>query len=120
MLQPWIDRRPASSFAEETQTQRASEGADPLGEHLRRLQEEIGDLLTLGLQRADAPLVRRWQELQQHGEAVGFGRLAGRVARLAADFARKGHTLNWDWQAAGRILLELGVLTRVAQDLAGA
>jgi hypothetical protein len=87
---------------------------------LRRLQEEIGELLVLGLQRADPPLARRWQELQRQGEAVGLARLAGRVAILAEALARKSHTLSWDWQAAGRALLELALLTRVAQDLASA
>ncbi|HZT83326.1 MAG TPA: hypothetical protein VFA26_24055, partial [Gemmataceae bacterium] len=119
MLQPWIDRKPASSMVGEVP--HAGAGAsDPLGEYLRRLQEEIGELLVLGLQRADAALARRWQELRRQGEAVGLARLAGRVAVLAEALARKSHTLAWDWQAAGRALLETAVLARMGQDLASA
>ena len=51
---------------------------------------------------------------------MGFGRLAGRVTALAEVLERKSHTLNWEWQAAGRALLGLAVLTRMGQDLAGA
>jgi hypothetical protein len=119
VLQPWVDRRPPSSVAEEPQHGGAGAG-DPLGEYLGRLQEGVGELLVLGLRRADAPLARRWQELQRQGEAVGFGRLAGRVTALAEVLERKSHTLNWEWQAAGRALLGLAVLTRMGQDLAGA
>ncbi len=60
--------------------------------------------MVLGLLRTDAALARRWQELRQQGEAVGFARLAGRVGVLAEALRRKSHTLNWDWQAAGRVL----------------
>jgi hypothetical protein len=117
MLQPWIDRKPASVTAEEAH-HAGAEAGDPLGEYLRRLQEEIGELLVLGLRRADALLARRWQELKEQGEAVGFARLAGRVAALAEALGRKSHTLNWDWQEAGWALLGLAVLARTAQDLA--
>jgi hypothetical protein len=116
-LQPWVDRKPTSAPAEEAH--HAGTGAgDAVGDYLRRLQEEIGELLVLGLQRADAALARRWQELRRQGEAVGLARLAGRVGVLAEALGRKSHTLSWDWQAAGRALLELAVLARLAQDLA--
>jgi hypothetical protein len=116
-LQPWVNRLLAASDAAEAHHEAARAG-DPLGEYLRRLQEEVGDLLVLGLQRADAAAARRWQEFQRQGEAVGLVRVAGRVAVIAEALARKSHTLNWDWQAAGRGLLQLSVLVRMAQDLA--
>src|SRR5262249_55375053 len=61
---------------------------------------------------------RRWQELGRQGEAVGLVRVAGRVAVLGAALGSKSHTLSWDAQSAGRALLELTVLVRMAQDLA--
>jgi hypothetical protein len=115
-VQPWIDRAPAAGAAEAHHV--AAAEADPLREHLQRLQEEMGELFVLGLQRADGRVARRWQELQRQGEAAGLARLAGRVAVLADALDRKGHTLRWDWQAAGRALLQLAVLVRMAQDLA--
>jgi hypothetical protein len=116
-LQPWVERRPAASGAAEAH-HGALPAGDPIGEYLRRVQEELGDLLVLGLQRADAAAVRRWQELQRQGEAVGLVRIAVRVGVVAEALAKKSHTLNWDWQAAGRSLLQLSVLVRMAQDLA--
>jgi hypothetical protein len=116
-LQPWIDRRPAAPGAGEAH-HRAVPASDPLGEYLKRLQEELGDLLVLGLQRDDAAAARRWQELQRNGEAVGLVRLASRVAVVAEALARKSHSLNWDWQAGGRSVLQVSVLVRMAQDLA--
>jgi hypothetical protein len=116
-LQPWIDRRPVSSSAGQTH-HGAAQAGDPLGEYLRRLQEELGSLLVLGLQRADAAEARRWQELQRQGEAVGLVRLAGHVAAIAEALARKSHSLSWDWQMAGRCVFQLSVQVRMAQDLA--
>jgi hypothetical protein len=116
-LQPWVDRRPAAAGADEAH-HGAAPGGDPLGEYLRRLQEELGDLLVLGLQRADATVARRWQELQRQGEGVGLIRVAARVAAVAEALAKKSHTLNWDWQEGGRGVLQLSLLVRTAQDLA--
>jgi hypothetical protein len=94
--------------------------ADPLGEYLRRLQEESGDLFVLGLQRTDALVARRWQELQRQGEGLGFARLVEPVGELAAGLEHKSHSLNWEWQSAGRALLRLAIVVRMAQDLTGA
>jgi hypothetical protein len=116
-LQPWIDRRPAEAGDGPAPPPEAHP-ADPVGEYLRRLQEELGELLVLGLRRADARVARRWQELGQQGEAVGLVRVAGRVAVLGAALGSKSHTLSWDAQSAGRALLELTVLVQMAQDLA--
>jgi hypothetical protein len=118
-LQPWVHR--VADEAEESAGEEAafSGTGDPLGEHLRRLQAALGELLTLGLRRVDPQVARTWQELHTSGEAVGFGRLAGRVARLAQALEEKRHTLAWDARAAGQRALEVLVLVRLVQDLAG-
>ena len=108
-LQPWVDRPPAAPGAAALEAVAAA-ADDPLGDWLRELQEGLGDLLVLGLRRADAAAARRWQELRRRGEAVGLVRLAGRVAVLADLLGGKSHTLNWDWQAAGQALLQIAVL----------
>jgi hypothetical protein len=117
-LQPWVHGQ--ADEAEESAGEEAQFGTgDPLAEHLRRLQAALGELLTLGLQRADPQVARSWQELQHQGEAVGFAQLAGRVARLVQVLEEKRHTLAWDARAAGRRALEVLVLVRLVQDLAG-
>jgi hypothetical protein len=122
-VQPWVERQPGGEGAPAPSPagdlSRRPEGArDPLSDHLGQLQSALGELLVLGVQRADAQAARRWRELQRQGEAAGLGRLARRVAGLADSLGQKGHTPRWDWQPAGRALLELAVLVRLAQDLA--
>jgi hypothetical protein len=118
-VQPWIDRRPAAA-GEDHLPARATAAAEPVGEYLGRLQEELGELLLLGLQRGDGAVARRWRELQRRGESLGMARLAGCVAPLAEALQRRSHTVRWDWEAAGRVLLALAVVVRMAQDLASA
>jgi hypothetical protein len=119
-LQPWVERRPAEPLPVDLPPA-ATHADDPPGDYLGgRLQAGLGDLFVLGLQRADADAARRWRELARHGEAVGFARLAGCAAALAGALEKKSHTLEWDWREAGRALLRLAVVTRLALDLSAA
>jgi hypothetical protein len=120
-LQPWIEQpsvaaggSPAGHAAGEP----PAATDDPLGGFLRQLHAALGDLFLLGVQRADDLLTRHWRELQRQGEAVGFGRIAERVAALAELFEQRRRTLQWDSQSAARRVLELAVLARMVQDLA--
>jgi hypothetical protein len=115
-LQPWVDRNRTAGGGDEAP--HPATVTEPLGEYLRRLQEGLGELFVVGLQRADAALARRWQELQRQGESVGLARMAGAVTALAAALEKKSHVVRWDWQAAGRAVLRLAALVRLAQDLA--
>jgi hypothetical protein len=115
-IQPWVERRPAGAPAGEILSV-PPHAPEPLGEFLRRLQEELGELFVLGLGRADARAVRRWQELHQLAESIGSSRMSAVVAELASLLSQKSHTLRWDWQPAARALLRLAVLARASQDL---
>jgi hypothetical protein len=95
----------------------AAAANDPLGEHLRQLQEGLSDLLTIGLQRTDGLAARSWRERQQQGEAMGLVRLSSRIAGLAEVLERKNPTVQWDCETSGRMMLQLAVLLRMAQDL---
>jgi hypothetical protein len=117
-LQPWVEARPVTAVSSHLHAADTAPHLDPVGDYLAQLQAALGELLVLGLQRADAQVLRRWHDLQRQGEAVGFGRLAAQVAALAAALGQKPHDLRWDWREAGRCLLRLGALTRLAQDLA--
>ncbi|HEY7309153.1 MAG TPA: hypothetical protein VH643_07250 [Gemmataceae bacterium] len=115
-VQPWIEQRPGS--ATNGQLSAPAHAVDPLRDYLVNLQAALGELLVLGLQRADPLVARRWRELRQQGESVGFARLAERLAPLADALDQKSHTLQWDWRTAARLLLHVGVLARMAQDVA--
>jgi hypothetical protein len=117
-LQPWVERQ--SEVREATATGEVSLTAEDASlEYIGTLQRQLGELIVLGLARADAHAARAWGELVRQGEAVGFGRLAARVAGLATALEQKAHTLRWDVRAAGGMLLELAALARLAQDMAG-
>jgi hypothetical protein len=116
-LQPWVEAGACTPAGLSQAT--AAPAADAMGEYLGQLQGALGELLVLGLRRADALVARRWRQLQHQAEAVGLARLARRVAPLADALERKAHALDWDWRPAGRAVLALAVLVRLAQDVAG-
>ena len=116
-LQPWVDS--GTGTAARLHPPVAAVAGDAAGEYLTQLQAALGELLVLGLARADALVTRRWQQLRHSGEAVGLARLARQVAPLADALERKAHALDWDWRPAGRAVLALAVLVRLAQDVAG-
>jgi hypothetical protein len=116
-LQPWVDAGAGTPAG--LSPAAAAPAADAAGEYLAQLQGALGELLVLGLQRADTLVARRWEQLQHHGEAVGLARLARQVTPLAEALGRKAHALDWDWRPTGRSVLTLAVLVRLAQDVAG-
>ncbi len=117
-IQPWIENRPEETAAA-TALAKPVRVSDPLADFWQRLQTSVGEMLVLGLERADAVAARRWRELQKQGEAVGLARVAGRIRPLAETLAQKAHVLRWEARAAGRMLLAAAALTRFSQDLAG-
>lgn len=117
-LQPWVDRckDTAGDGKPSAETQEIS--SNGIEDYLKELLAGLAELWLVGLRRTDFGQARRWQELAHHGEAFGFSRLAEPVAALAQLLERKGHTSQWDWQAAARTLLQLCVLVKLGHDLA--
>jgi hypothetical protein len=118
-LQPWVERVTEGQAGAAAGQEESGEPGDVLAHYLGALRSALGELLLLGLARADALVARRWAELVARGEALGFARLAGRLRRLAELLAGKAHTLTWDVRGAARALLEAAVVVRVAHDVAG-
>jgi hypothetical protein len=77
----------------------------------------LGELILLGLRRADVRAAATWRELARFGAAVGFDRLALPVATLARALAQKSETKRWDIRSAARLVLEAAALVRLALDL---
>lgn len=115
-LQPWVERGGAAD-ADSPLGLVSPQAHDPVLHYLRELQDELGELLQLGLARADDQLARRWDELVRQGEAVGFARLVEPVARLANILLQRAHTLRWDPAPGAAALLELAALARLARDV---
>jgi hypothetical protein len=114
-LQPWVERGTATSDGSAAPL--AAVAADPAAEYLEQLEQELGEMLVLGLLRADGSAAGTWSERARRGEAVGFARISAKVQALAERLEQRAHTLHWEARAAAGVLLELAVLARLARDL---
>jgi hypothetical protein len=114
-LQPWIDAGQASaSYGHSAPPMPA---LDPLRDVSKGVQEGLEELLVVGLQRADVQIAQRWRDLQQRAEGTGLARLSMPLRGLADELERKSHTLRWDAMPGGRLVLEIAMLLRLAQDV---
>lgn len=132
MLQPWVDRHEsaASSTAANAEAEAETEAeaeaeteaptaAEPWRHYLRHLLDALGELLLVGLRRADGHAARTWSDLHRHGGGLGFVRFIEPVEQLAGALAEKERTLRWETGAAASALFETAVLTHLAlQELA--
>ncbi|MBV9790251.1 MAG: SWIM zinc finger family protein [Chloroflexi bacterium] len=111
-LLPWVDREEGS---DETTVEHPPQSpqSEPLAEYWTQVNDALGDLFVVGLQRADVPEARRWQELARFGAALGFARSIEPVTRLAAALEQKGATLHWEPDQSVAAALELACLTEM-------
>ena len=115
-VQPWVDAA-INAAALAAPAEGARRAVEPLTDYLHQLQTGLGDLLLLGLQRADERSAKQWRELQRLGEAVGLARLARGATQLADELEKKSRTLQWNWRPASAGVIRLAALVRMAQDL---
>ncbi|HEY0736259.1 MAG TPA: SWIM zinc finger family protein [Herpetosiphonaceae bacterium] len=111
-LLPWVDRDESGAETVEQHPAQASR-SEPLAEYWTQVNDALGDLLVVGLTRADVSETRRWQELARFGAALGFARTIEPVARLAAALEQKTATLHWEPQQSVAAVLELACLTEM-------
>jgi hypothetical protein len=115
-IQPWVDRFVSKQIA----SARSAEDAvahradDRFRQELGAL---LGEVLLLGLGRADGPAARTWTALAQHGESIGYDRFVRPVRKLGDELTRKLSTTQWTSEAAAPILLQLSLLNRLAEDV---
>lgn len=117
MLQPWVEQADAQATAGTLDPGETAAASHPEEEYPRLLQTALGELLLLGLERADSRSASQWDELRRQGEALGFDRLAAPAARIAAALEQKARSTHWDCSEAGRVTLELALLARVAREV---
>jgi hypothetical protein len=119
MIQPWVAR--AGDHAEAASLPPAAaidrEIADPIDDYPRQLMAALGELILLGLNRADDPAARGWRELARFGMAIGFDRLVRPVDRLADALERKGQSPRWDTRPAAATVVGLAALARLACEV---
>ncbi len=119
MLQPWVDRfdQGAELPPPEPEEDELPGPVEPWRHYLRHLGDALGELLLVGLRRADGHSARVWGELYRHGAGLGFVRFVEPVERLASLLAEKERTLHWEKGSAAAVsLLHAAVLTQLAQE----
>ena len=114
----WVDRVEGQAPDEALDARTVEAAADPVEEYPEQLIAALGDLLLLGLGRADSQSTEQWSELRRRGEALGFDSLAAPVARIVGDLEQKTRSARWDSAPTAAAALELAVLARVARELA--
>jgi hypothetical protein len=129
ILQPWITPPPAAPATRED-TVPAFSGlptAPSVGQVQRhpasaffdQLAQALGELLVVGLERADRELINFWGELYRQGVARGFSRGVESLGALVEAFQQKDRQLHWDGRAAALALVDLALLVRLAQEEPG-
>ena len=119
MLQPWVERSEQQGPAEMLEPAEIAGAEDPVEEFPQQLLAALGELLLLGLGRADSRCTSQWEDLCATGEALGFDRLVAPAARIAESLKQKAMSARWDFSGAGQAALELAVLVRVAREVFG-
>lgn len=115
IVQPWIDR--AGQTAPEHSGEGVGDTADPVAMLCRELLQAIGDLLVIGLRRADASVLHVWQDLARQAESLGLSRMADTIGTVSSGLSSRAAVARWDWKPTGEALLTLASLTRLAVDL---
>jgi hypothetical protein len=118
ILQPWIDRIEEGQVHAEL-PRAESTAADPIEDWNRELLTAVGSLLVIGLRRADAGVLRSWQELERRAGQLGLARLGHTAGRVAAGLVEKAGTLRWRSRPTAQRVLELVVLGRMGRESAG-
>lgn len=117
LLQPWVD----SWNGPQAENPAAfHEWGIPRPAHqtfLDEVEQALGELLLLGFQRINEPLIQQWLLLAQQGQALGFVRLSAPVQQLASQLEQSRHVVQWAWQPAGETLLTLLRLVCFSREL---
>jgi hypothetical protein len=117
MIQPWVDRLSAADQKSVWQPAQLTppRDSDPLHEFIDRMIEELGSLLTIGLERVDSRTALLWSNLAKESESLGFSFIASAISRLAVSLSEKASSLDWKSDEATRHCVTTAVLLVIAQ-----
>ncbi|MUG95660.1 hypothetical protein F7734_26210 [Scytonema sp. UIC 10036] len=89
----------------------------PIASFLEQLQQVMSDLIVMGLERIDSQSLRHCQNICDFGKAMGFVDCIKRMTQFIKILEQKNNSLDWDWQPATEIILELSLLIKLSQDI---
>jgi hypothetical protein len=116
LIQPWIDRE-SKTEAAAVFTGDGLFAADPLEDSLRELQANLGELLIIGLRRADSRMQKQWAALESRAEAVGLAAIASTLRQIADGLAAKASAVDWSAASTAARVLEAAAISRMIRDV---
>lgn len=119
LLQPWVHppSREEAAEAPLVSPGAPSLDADPIGRWLADAESAMGEILVLGLHRADAATANAWSALAGKAESCGLLRLARPCRSVADSLGQKQHSLEWDSRACLDSLVQSAAMVRIAVEL---
>ncbi|MDB5338367.1 MAG: hypothetical protein JWN70_3986 [Planctomycetaceae bacterium] len=116
-IQPWLPHQiqatgNTAGLAEDELDAKFSTKS-PIEEFVRRLDEQLSDLLLTGLPRSHAST---WTELAEFTRHIGMVRLTNPIAALADTLSSRSNTLRWNAESAVGHTKELCLLSRLAAE----
>lgn len=115
-LLPWVAPDIATMAALGPSPASQPHTRDPLADYWEQVAEALGELLVVGLARADARMAQRWRFLVQQGGQLGFRHALAPVELLAALLDEKSHRIRWDAAPAASAALSLARVAALAAD----
>ena len=116
LLQPWVEPVGTAPVREQGESRGPSVLHHPDRFFGKELLVAAGELLVLGLARADNTAARRWQGLVQQGGSSGLQRFLEAPAALRDALSQKSATTRWQPAAAIIALMTTLAQARLALD----
>lgn len=117
MVQPWIDsHEKGRDYAFNPQSNESRMYTSATSYYPAQVVDAIGELMLIGLVRADDVLIRQWEILLEEGRGLGFTRFIAPIEALTKQLTHKRSTLEWDWREAAHLMLRIITLARFAQE----
>ena len=115
-IQPWIDAKPDTA-AGPALAAGEIRAFDPIEEQLKELKAALSEVLTVGLIRADAAILRTWRQLEERADGLGLAETARIIGVVVQALAQKSATVRFDSRPVAATLLQLAVLLRMSPDI---
>lgn len=110
---PWVSRVSTATNSEAFTLLGDQSTGPSVDRFLGELFDSLADLLVTGTSGADQ---RRWSELLDTGQRLGFVRMTQLFGKLAELLEARANQLQWDSSPSIKVAKELFVIARVAMD----
>lgn len=111
MIQPWVEKEETKEISKELpearSASRASVETEPLSEFLLQISDALGELVLIGLERANKQTEQALQELAERGASLGFARFLTPLQKLEAELNLKSSVTHWEAKSSAQCVKKL-------------